>query len=181
MSNELLPSQKALHKIRLGVGTSTDSEATGNGGVIAVLKRLRTLLGNIYTKLSDEVAIYQGASAITPFTIPSGSYGVGTYPADLGGYYDIIRVYCQNASYIPAMTYMAAYCSPSYPQYPMVPLYDDADPGTLWAPTTHVPSVGGFDFLLTPAAGSRWISLALVDNQTSSDLVFYLYGVHKSQ
>lgn len=42
-----------------GIGAPTDAEATGNGSVIAILKRLRTLVGNVDTNLgakADAVA-----------------------------------------------------------------------------------------------------------------------------
>jgi hypothetical protein len=123
------------------------------------------------------VASVMLSSGIKEYTIEGGSYSA--YPVDLGAFYDIVRIYCADASYFAAGTYMAAYCSPSYPLWPMAVLHDQDDPGTVWAPSTSLPTSGAFDFCFPSFAGSRWVQLSL-DAPPTDDVTFLLYAVHRS-
>jgi len=166
------PSYVALDGIRDGVGSPSDAEAlTGDGAVIALLKALRTLV-------QQEREIYQDYSGVMSLVVSYNAYEA-TYPADLGGIFDIIRIFCPDATYIPPSSYFSAYVSVSYPSYGMFSLMEQDQPGTMWAPSSFLPTTGSFDFILTHAAGTRWISLSLT-NPASGELQLYAYGVHRS-
>jgi hypothetical protein len=166
------PSYIALDDIRDGVGSPSDAEAlTGDGAIIAILKALRTLV-------QQEQEIYHDYSGIKTLSISYNTYDA-TYPADLGGIFDIIRIFCPDATYIPPSSYFDAYVSISYPSYGMMSLREQDSPGTSWAQTTFLPTTGTFDFVLTHAAGTRWLSLSLT-NPSGGELQLYTYGVHRS-
>jgi hypothetical protein len=70
-----------------GVGATTDSEATGNGGVIAILKRLRTLLsGGLPAALvGGRLDVNIGASGITQAISGTVTSNAGTGTRIVGG------------------------------------------------------------------------------------------------
>ena len=135
-------------------------------------------LHNIWTLAAQAREIYHGYSGVKAIAIANGSYQP-SYPTDLGEIYDIIRLFCQDATYVPAGTYMGAYVCVSYPAYNMLELAEQDDPGVAWSQTTPLPTSGGFDFVLTHAAGTRWIMPALT-NPASGELELFAYGIHKS-
>lgn len=69
-------------QLRAAIGTQADAEATGNGSVVGVLKRVRTLLGNIYNALTGTLTV-GGTVAVSnlPATQPvSGTVAVSNQP-----------------------------------------------------------------------------------------------------
>lgn len=69
-------------QLRAAIGTQDDAEATGNGSVVGVLKRVRTLLGNIYSALTGTLTV-GGTVAVSnlPATQPvSGTVAVSNQP-----------------------------------------------------------------------------------------------------
>lgn len=69
-------------QLRAAIGTQADAEATGNGSVVGVLKRVRTLLGNIYNALTGTLTV--GGTVVVsnlPATQPvSGTVAVSNQP-----------------------------------------------------------------------------------------------------
>jgi hypothetical protein len=174
-----LPSYGALQEIRdageatyASVGAPSDAEAlSGSGSVIALIKALRTLE-------AQEREIFQDFSGVKPTSVGTGSYQP-SYPTDLGGIFDIVRIFCEDATYIPAGTYMGAYVCVTYPTYPMMQMMEQDSPGTPWTQTTFLPTSGSFDFVLTHAVGTRWI-LPTLTNPSDGELTLFAYGVHRS-
>jgi hypothetical protein len=154
------------------VGTPGDAQAlSGDGTIIALIKALRTLE-------AAEREIFQDYSGVKALSISYGAYEP-SYPCDLGGIFDIVRIFCQDATYIPAGTYMGAYVCVSYPTYLMMQLAEQDSPGTPWAQTTFLPTAGSFDFVLTHAVGTRWV-LPTLTNPADGELELFAYGVHRS-
>ena len=164
--------RNAVESTYAGVGTPSDAQAlAGDGSIIALIKALRTLE-------AQEREIFQDYSGVKALPISYGAYEP-SYPGDLGGIFDIIRIFCQDATYVPAGTYMGAYVCVSYPTYSMMELMEQDSPGVAWTQSTCLPTSGSFDFVLTHAVGTRWILLTLT-NPADGELELFAYGVHRS-
>ena len=168
----LQETRDAAESTYAGVGVQTDVEAlVGNGSIISLIKALRTIG-------AQEREIFQDYSGVKPLTIAAATYQP-SYPTDLGGIFDIIRLFCPDATYIPAGTYMSAYICVSYPSYPMMEMAEQDSPGTPWTQTTFLPTSGSFDVVVTHAVGTRWIMPTLT-NPSDGELELFAYGVHRS-
>lgn len=154
------------------LGEQDDAEAlAGDGTIVALLKALRTLV-------QQPEEVYHDYSGVKAASISYGAYSP-TYPIDLGAIYDIIRVFCQDSTYVPVGTYMEMQVCVSYPAYNMMPLCEQDSPGTEWYQTAFLPTSGGFDFILTHAAATRWL-LPSLTNPAEGAILLYMYGVHRS-
>ena len=134
-----------------------------------IVDRYGTALGDS----DNPFPVRQVASEIVQFTIPDGTYGVEAEPADLGAFYDVIRVFCPDTTYIPEGSYMSTYCSPSYPTWPVMPMCAINDPGSVWQ--AEMGDELAWDFLFSYAAGVRHISFNF-DQPVEGDLDLYIYG-----
>lgn len=142
------------------------------------LYKIRAILSLILAEAGDAVEVVQNASAVQVFTIPTGSTGMGVTPADLGGQYELVRVFSSMATYFPANTYMMAYVGHDS-TYAMSYLYEKDDPGTLWS-GGPLPTSGSFDFLLAHAMGCRRVQIVLSQAATGP-LPVYIKGMHRSE
>ena len=122
--------------------------------------------------------ISQVASGQGTFTIPNGEDGSSVAMVDLGANYDLICIACDGMDHVPASTSLSAkvkYITNDTAD----DLYEQDDPSTKWA-KGDLPTSGTLAFLLTHAAGVRYIQLILSNNASGGSVTFKIIGLHKS-
>ena len=124
------------------------------------------------------VEITQDAAAEQTFTIGSGADGSAVDPVDLGAAYDLIWVRCEDCSGIDASTNLSALVKHASGDT-LCDLYEQDDPSTQWS-AGAIPATGTMAFLLSHAAGIRYLRLVL-SNVSTADVVFGIKGFHRSE
>ncbi len=113
-----------------------------------------------------------GRSDRQTFTIPNGADGSAVAAVDLGRNYSFVVVSCDNASGIPADTFLTAEAADD-DSGALNPLYFQ-DGVAEWE-SGALPTSGGFRFWLSQAFGVQRLRLILSANATAS-VTLHIYG-----
>ena len=117
-------------------------------------------------------------SEVKTFTIAAGATGAAVAAVDLGANFDLIWVTCGDCSHIQAATSLTAQVAIAEGAT-VAALYEQDDPSTAWS-NGALPTSGTLAFVLTHAAGARYVRLVLSAAASGGTVVFSIVGLHRT-